>query len=694
MRCAVRSIGRVCVLVALVAAGCGPSIDPSDTNTNDNENNNNVGCVADDDGDSICNEFEGADSQLDSDGDGTPDYQDLDSDNDGISDSVEYGFEEPGTFPRDSDGDGIPNFQDTDSDNNGLTDDVDGVADLDMDGLGNYADEDDDGDGIFDTVEMAGTPFSPPDSDGDGMPDYQDVDSDGDTILDVHEGGGGTADTDGDTIPDYLDEDSDNDGLPDSLEAGDSDLATVPVDTDGDGDPDYRDPDSDNDGLGDGMEDANHNGVLDPGETDPYNGDTDGDGVSDLVEVAAGTDPQDNTDNPQANGDFVFLEPYQAPPDPTDDRLDFSTNFQAVDLYILEDVSGSMGDEVSSIASAMTTMINSITCSPGQTPAVDFCIPDVESGAGRFGAFVSGSAEIWSHLKDISADHAATQAALPTTVYGGSEQHIQAMSGAINGTCASDPNRIGTACFNTNSLAIILLVSDEDFEEDAFYNNASAQTTYDTMASLGVRVVGVTGNDDYNEIADLRQNFIGMSGGNPAVQLVPSITSIPNTPQCNALGATPFFSNRAIVSGPDSQAANAMTCAIQAITAYLPQDVYPELVNDPANVDHEGVAVDAVSAFVDYIEVFEDGSPECSAGNTVDDSDGDGHADTYVGILPGTPVCWRLFVKENNTVTQSTEGPQMFMATVQVHGEGGALLDSRDVYFLVPPDIDDVIVPQ
>ncbi|MGD9101136.1 MAG: carbohydrate-binding domain-containing protein, partial [Anaerolineae bacterium] len=39
--------------------------------------------------------------------------------------------------------------------------------------------------------------------------------------------------------------------------------------------------DSDGDGLPDWIEDANHNGVVDEGETDPHNPDTDGDGLSD-----------------------------------------------------------------------------------------------------------------------------------------------------------------------------------------------------------------------------------------------------------------------------------------------------------------------------------------------------------------------------------------------------------------------------
>ena len=44
---------------------------------------------------------------------------------------------------------------------------------------------------------------------------------------------------------------------------------------------DPNDADTDDDGIVDGIEDANRNGVVDPGETDPCNPDTDGDGIQD-----------------------------------------------------------------------------------------------------------------------------------------------------------------------------------------------------------------------------------------------------------------------------------------------------------------------------------------------------------------------------------------------------------------------------
>lgn len=671
------------ILFSFTCGACGPSPYAGPTNENENTNTNDGPTCEDADGDGISDQHEGRDQEIDTNGDGVPDYLDLDSDGDGIPDSIEAGTV-CGASPVDSDGDGVPDFRDLDSDGNGIPDSMEGLEDQDGNGTLDFADQDDDGDGIPDTVEIGHDPMNPIDTDGDGVPDYKDIDSDGDTILDIHEG---MVDNDGDGVPNYRDLDSDGDGIPDAIEAGDADPMTPPVDSDGDGIPDFLDLDSDNDGLPDSSEYTGPDGIPGTGdETDPTNPDSDGDGISDLVEIVAGTDPNDPTDNPRENGDFVFLVPYEEPPEPEEDRLAFSTTFKELDIYILIDRSGSMQDEMDSIRGNLVSMIDEVTCGPNQDPITDFCIPDVESGCGRFG--VSG--EVWSHLKDIDPNHSGTQSALPTNASGGSERHIQAMSGAINGTCASDAARKGTACFRNDSLGLIMMVTDEDFREDSWYNGQNMYDTYDTMAALGIRVVGVTGN--HSEVGNLRSDLMAMSGGNPPIQLVPSILSIPPTPQCANLGSNPFFSDRAIVDGPDQQAGDAMTCAIQAITAYLPQDVYTIIENDPSNVDMEGNPIDAVDSFVDRIEVFQDGSAECSDGNTVQDSTGDGFSDMFQAILPGTPVCWKLYVKQNNTVEPDGEQPQMFTATVEVHGEGNALLDEREVYFLVPPVIEGPIL--
>ncbi|MFT5357212.1 MAG: hypothetical protein ACI9KE_004446, partial [Polyangiales bacterium] len=96
----------------------------------------------------------------DTDGDGSPDFQDADDDGDGITteqevtDAIEFG--------DDVDEDGLPNWRDTDSDDDGLLDGEEGFADGDGDGVPEYLDSracttercgngtDDDCDGIID----------------------------------------------------------------------------------------------------------------------------------------------------------------------------------------------------------------------------------------------------------------------------------------------------------------------------------------------------------------------------------------------------------------------------------------------------------------------------------------------------------------------------------------------------------------
>ena len=173
----------------------------------------NVG-TTDYDCDGIPNTTEGT---VDTDGDGTPDWQDTDSDNDGILDSTE------GTV--DTDNDGTPDFRDTDSDNDGISDAIEGTVDTDNDGTPDFRDLDSDNDGISDVTE------GNVDTDGDGTPDFRDLDSDNDGISDATEG---NVDTDGDGTPDFRDTDADNDGILDRDEPS--------GDCDGDGIPNFQDP--------------------------------------------------------------------------------------------------------------------------------------------------------------------------------------------------------------------------------------------------------------------------------------------------------------------------------------------------------------------------------------------------------------------------------------------------------------------
>jgi hypothetical protein len=122
---------------------------------------------------------------------------------------------------------------------------------------------DTDGDGLLDQIDNICTNPLDADSDDDGIPDGTE-DSDHDGIYDFGETDPCDIDTDDDGIQDgtelcYSQDDigpDTNPGLfvPDA----DPDTTTNPIEADTDGD-----------GLSDGEEDANFNGKVDPGETDP-----------------------------------------------------------------------------------------------------------------------------------------------------------------------------------------------------------------------------------------------------------------------------------------------------------------------------------------------------------------------------------------------------------------------------------------
>ncbi len=325
------SASNTCVCVPTGAEVCGNGLDDDCNGTVDD------GCT-DTDGDGLSDDQEkligtdpnDADSDddgvidgdepkpdEDTDGDGLINALDPDSDNDGLFDGTELGKDcsnsatdaAAGACRADADATTTTDPLNADTDGGGVND---GAEDANLDGkvdsgeqdptTGNDADDanvtDTDGDGLSDAMEtFLGSDPNDADTDDDGL-------LDGDEPNPSH-------DTDGDGLINLLDVDSDNDALFDGTELGkncddpatntalghcraDADAGTTTTsallrDTDGGG-------------VMDGSEDANLNGVVDTGETDPVVGqgaddgnvvDTDGDGLSDELEATLKTDPND-----------------------------------------------------------------------------------------------------------------------------------------------------------------------------------------------------------------------------------------------------------------------------------------------------------------------------------------------------------------------------------------------------------------
>jgi hypothetical protein len=651
---------------------------------------------ADADGDGISDADEGVQQDADTDGDGTPDYLDDDSDGDGIPDSVEAGDDNLCTEVRDTDGDNIPDFREEDADGNCVNDAAEPDQDLDGDGYKDFQDEDDDGDNLFDTEEWGDDCENPIDFDGDGDPDYQDTDSDDDQIPDLKEG---IQDPDGDALPAYHDDDSDGDCISDTLEAGDNPEA--PIDTDADGTFDFLDVDSDNDGLPDEQEDLNCNGSLDAGESSPSEIDTDGDGFPDVVEWAAGTDPNDNTSVLDPD-DFFFVLPYFDPEE--QDDLDFQTDIIKADVQISMDTTGSMGGSVSELQNDLTGTI---------IPAVAGAVSDVAFGGSTFEDFPVGSfgstgshPEIPSFPNDlpfrlyqrITTNVAAAQAGVNAFELGiggdGKESGLESLYQISTGegldwdvtTAGTVPKFVpsegfdealghgvlGGVGFRVGALPIIVHITDIEWHEASDYIAAGITDAHSrdqavaAMIGLGARMIGITSSStartQLEQVSRETSAMVPPEAWGAAEVLCHTGAGGGLIPP-DATGLCP------LVFGMDFGGTGVTTALVDGISALVTFgtiDISALPVADPFLLP----GVDT-SAFITTIDPV----PPAPPGSMID-------GDAFVDVVPGAPVRFRVHAR--NTTVQHTREAQLFTVTIRVMGDGVTTLDEREVFVIVP----------
>lgn len=635
------------LLAALLLSACGGASD-----------------VGDADLDTISNADEGHAEGVNTDGDEWEDWLDLDTDGDGISDLDEAGDSDLLTPPIDTDGDGTPDFRDTDSD----------------------------GDGILDAagVTATGELF---DTDGDGIPDYRDDDDDGDGITDAVEGAREGVDTDRDGIPDYLDTDSDGDGVSDLIEGN--------VDTDGDGIPDFRDLDSDADGLPDATEDLDGDGMVTPCVAPPVcessrtDADTDGDGIPDLIEVVAGSDPSDPMSG-IPDEDFYFVLPFEGPTQ--DGLLDFSTDLRQADVFFSVDTTGSFGEEIAAIQDTIDTLI---------VPGVTAAIPMPAFGVGRFEDFPREPFGLpmdlpFELLQAITTDPALLRVgidALPPAGGGldipeaGLESLFQWATGM--GIPALEiapfaPGDVGGAGFRADSLPIIVHITDAISHTPPDYAalGITAHGLADVIAGLngiGARVIGVRSvendglaEDPYDELVELALGTRAVIPPTMAGECLTGIDAAARPPVTTADGdVCPLvFDIRTDGTGLGA----VIVDAIGQLATLGVLDVSTRPVGETMGLRGEVLPPGTTTA--DFVQMILP-EPPAPAGTTIDGV-------FFRNVTPGTTVQFRLTV-QNDFVPEIAE-PQLFNIDIQVLGDGVTVLDVRNVFIIVPPDVSGPII--
>jgi len=294
------------------------------------------------------------------------------------------------------------------------------------------------------------------------------------------------------------------------------------------------------------------------------------------------------------------------------------------------------------------------------------CIPDVWTGVGSF-----TNLNTYHNILGLQPDPNATAAAIPTMTNAlGAEAPFQpshciadpALCPNDNQLNCSGGGTVGCPGFRADAVRIYVQITDADDQcTGAECANFTAASAGAALQSSGIKFVSLYGTDDNTGI------------GTPQ-SVAQNIGIASNTLQINGQPYTYLAVDANVVP-------NAVTAIL---TLAKQQNLYATI----ADADDPSDAFDATQ-FIDYLEVNLSGG-NCNPVAPQGDEDSDGHKDSFPQLQPGKSVCWDLHAVNNQSFVMPTAFPQLFKATLTVYGDGSPL-DTRDVYFLVPPEI--TIIP-
>ena len=368
---------------------------------------------------------------------------------------------------------------------------------------------------------------------------------------------------------------------------------------------------------------------------------------------------------------WCFSVPYQAPPNPAAAEVETEVSVADVDVYILMDRSGSMTTEADAIRDNFTTVANNVTCAPSGSGTPPDCIENAWWGVGSIGYSGTLGESYTNHL-DLQPDPGLAGPAIPTTEPPGccDETTLLAIWSTASGAGSQDagcsistpyPDRtscdgspagggVGYPCFRPLAMRVAVVATDEAPSET--FNCPLLPNVASMAQSAGLRVIGLVG-----------------SGATPG-----TTTDLENLAVLT--GAVDSVGSPMVFDAANAAAPAALQDALLTLAGDTAMDVTTVVIDDP------GDAVDTTVAFVERIETLQLGTADCPSGLTDVDTNGDVYPDTYIGVLPGQPLCFLVVLRSNASV--SLPDPELFPATIDVMGDL-VTIESIPVTFAVPP---------
>jgi hypothetical protein len=375
--------------------------------------------------------------------------------------------------------------------------------------------------------------------------------------------------------------------------------------------------------------------------------------------------------------------PYLGNPDPDSGTLVFATKIKVADILLLMDTTGSMGGEIANLKSTLTSTI---------IPALQETIVDVRFGVGYFDDYPVGSygfdpdvvfGLLQAMTDDVTEAQAAVNALPQCNGADWAESQVPALWSIATGLglgtylpnqTACPAGEFGYPCFRPGAMPIVVMMTDAPF-----HNGPANYSPYGT----DVVPEPPSYTDMVAELDTIHAKVLSVySAGVEDIGLLHC--------QDIALDTGAVLDDEPLVweiSGDGTGLDSSIVDAVNTLVTAVPMDISAEKRDDPADefdatllIDH--VAPNPAGDIADPM----DPTLICVGGLPTANIDSDPEQDVFTSVEPGTPVCFDITPVQQNTDVPATDETQVFRAYVDVIGAGSTVLDTREVYFVVPPE--------